>query len=84
MRFTSYKAVALRRRQSRDRNDVTSPQLTGSDPDVTSFHASHLDMAVKCRKLAYDMRFASYKAVARRKTQSSHKKSRRVTSGDRK
>jgi len=35
--FTSYKAVTRRRRQSRDGNDVTWPQVTGSLPEETSF-----------------------------------------------
>jgi len=37
VRLTTYKAVAHRERQSRDRNDVTWPQVTGSDPEVLSF-----------------------------------------------
>jgi len=35
--FTFYKAVARRRRQSCGRKHVTWPQVTGSDPVVTSF-----------------------------------------------
>jgi len=137
--FTSYKAVARRRRQSRDRKwrHVTSGD--GSDPKVTSFYrkspgsgcrrpktgvyctfhflqgcssqegevtwqettsrdfrwpevsrkwrhltGSHLEVALESRRLAYPVHFTPYKAVARRRRQTSHRKWRHVTSGDRK
>ena len=50
-------------------NDVTLPQVTGSDPEVTSSDRN-LEGAVGGRKLAYTVRFTSYKAVARRRRHS--------------
>jgi len=47
-------------------NDVTSPQLTGSDLEVTSFDRKSPEVAVKGRKLMYHVPFTSYKAVSRR------------------
>jgi len=120
-------------------NDVTWPQVTGSDPEVTSFDrkspgtgcrrsktrvylefhflqgcssqgqavtwqeiasrdfgwpevtrkwrhltGNHLEAAVEGQKLAYTVRFTTYKSVARKGRQSRDRKSRRVTSGDQK
>ena len=36
--FTSHKAVDSRRRQSCDRKDIMWPQVTESDPKVTSYN----------------------------------------------
>ena len=47
-------------------NDVTWPQVTGSDSEVTSFDRKSLEVAVEGRKLAYTVRVTSHKAVARR------------------
>jgi len=40
-------------------NDVTSPQVTGSDPEVTSFVGSQLEVAVEGRTLANTVHFTS-------------------------
>jgi len=48
-------------------NDVTLPQVTGSDPEVTSFHLKSLEVAVEGRKLRFCVRLSSYMAVTRRK-----------------
>jgi len=47
-------------------NDVTGPQVTGSDPELTSFDGSHLEVAVGL-KLEYTVHFTTYKAVAHRR-----------------
>jgi len=62
--FTSYKAVALSRRESRQRKWLTWPGVTGSDPDVTSFARKSPGRGCEGRKLAYTVHFTSYKAVA--------------------
>jgi len=82
--FTAYKAVARSRRQSRGRNGVTWFQDTGSDQEVTSFKRMSLEVAVKGRKLTYNVHFTSYKAVARSRRQSCNRKWHHVISGDRK
>jgi len=64
-------------------NDVTWPQVTESDPEVTSFDWSLLEVAVEGRKVTYTVRFTCYKTVARSRRQSRDRKSRHVTSGDR-
>ena len=51
-------------------NDVTSPQVTESDPEVTSFDRKSPEGTVEGRKLTYTVRFTSYKAVARRRMRS--------------
>jgi len=48
------------------------------------FTVSHLEVAVEGQKLAYTVPLTSYKAVARRRRQSSDWKWRHVTSGNRK
>jgi len=48
--------------------------VTGSDPEVTSFAGSHLEVAVEGLKLAYTVHFTSYKAVARSRRQSRDRK----------
>jgi len=60
------------------------PQVTGSDPEITSYAGSHLDLAVEGRKLVYTVHFTSFKAAARRRRHSRDRKWRHVTSGDRK
>ena len=55
-------------------NDVTWPQVTGSDSEVTSFDRKSLEVAVDGWKLPYTVRFISYKAVARRRRQSHDRK----------
>ena len=61
--------------------------MTGSDPEVTwkwvRLTASQLEVAVEGQKLAYHVRFTSYKAVVRRR-QTLDRKWRHVTSGDQK
>jgi len=82
--FTSYKAVARRRRQSRDRK---WRHMTSSDrkwPGTGHFTRSHLEVAGEARKLAYTVHFTSYKAVACRRRQSRDGNRHHVTSGDRK
>jgi len=82
--FTSYKAVTHRRGKSHPRKwrHVTSGDWTW--PRSDSFDGSHLEVAVKGRKLSYTVHFTTYKAVARRRRQSRDRKWRHVTSGDRK
>jgi len=65
-------------------NDVTLPQVTGSDPEVTSLTVSKLGLTVEARKLEYTLSVTSYKAVAPMGRQSRDRKWRHVTSGDRK
>jgi len=65
--FTSYKAVARLGGSHVTQNDVTSPQVTGSDPEKTSFDLKSPEVAVEGRKLTYTVHFTSYKAVARRR-----------------
>jgi len=82
--FTSYKAVARWRRQARDRKRchvLRWPEVTRKWRHLT---ASHLEVAVESRKLAYASCFTSYKAVAHRRRQSRDRKWGHVTSGDRK
>jgi len=81
---TSYKAVARRRRQSRDRKWRHMTSGTGSDPDVTSFDRKSTEVAVETRKLAYTINFTFYKAVACRRMQLHDGKWRQMTSGDQK
>jgi len=54
-------------------NDVTRPEVAGSNPEMTSFGRSHLEVAVD-QKLAYTVRLTSYKAVARGRRQSRDRK----------
>jgi len=54
--------------------NVTSPQVTGSDPEVTSFHRKSPGSGLEGRKLTYSVRFTSYKAAARRRRQSRGRK----------
>jgi len=61
--FTSYKAVARRRRQSHNRKWLTWPQVTGYSFEMTSFHRKSPVVAVEGRKLAYTVHFTFYKAV---------------------
>jgi len=68
--FTSYKAVARRRRQSWGWKWRHVSQVTVSDPEVTLFHRKSPNMAVEVRKFAYTVHFTSYTAVARRRRQS--------------
>jgi len=65
-------------------NDVTWPQVTGSDPEVTSFYRKSPCSGFRRPKLAYTVHFTSYMAVARRRRQSRDRKWRHVNSGDRK
>jgi len=84
VRFTSYKAVARRRRQSRDwkwRHVTSWPGVTRKWRYLTG---SHLEVAVQGRKLAYTVHLTSFEAVARSRRQSRDRKWRHVTSGDRK
>jgi len=61
--FTSYEAVARRRRQSRDRK---LRHMTSKDRKLRHLTGSHLEVGVEGRKVAYTVHFTSYKAVARR------------------
>jgi len=70
---------------------VTWQEMTSRDlrwPEVTRkwrhLTGSYLEVVVEGRKLEYTVPFTSYKAVARRRRQSRDRKSRHVTSGDRK
>jgi len=54
-------------------NGVTSPQVTGRDPEVSHLTGSHLDVAVG-RKLEYTVHFTFYKAVSRSRRQSHDRK----------
>jgi len=73
VRLTSYKAVACRRRQSRDRK---WRHVTACDRKWRHLTGSHLEVAVERQKLAYTVRLTSYKAVTRRKRHSRDTKSR--------
>jgi len=79
--FTSYKAVARRRRQSRDSK---WRHVTSSDRKWRDLTGSRQEVAVEGLKLAYTVHFTLYKAVARRRRQSRDRKWRHATSGDRK
>jgi len=57
-------------------NDVTWPQVTGNDPEVTSFDHKSPRVAGEGQKLAYTVHFTSYRAVARRRR---HSKENNVT-----
>jgi len=81
VRFTFYKAVARRRRQSRD---MKLRHVTSGDRKWRHLTGSHLEVAAEGRKLVHTVLFTSYKAVARRRRQSRDKKWRHVTSGDQK
>jgi len=81
--FTSYKAVACRRRQSRTGNNVTWLQVTESAPNISWFDRKSPGSGLKGRKLTYTVHFTSYKAVARRRRQSRDGKWRHVTSCER-
>jgi len=74
--FASYKAVARRRRQSRDGK---WRHVTSGDRKWRHLTGSHLEVAVEGLKLAYTVHFTSYKAVARRRRQSRDRKWRDVT-----
>jgi len=52
--------------------------------EVTTSDGSHLEVALEARNLVFFVHFTFYKAVARRRRQSRDKKSRHVTSCDRK
>jgi len=78
--FTSYKAVARRRRQLRDRK---WRHLTSGNRKWRHLTGSHLEVAVEDWQPAYTVHFTSYRAVARKRRQSHQRKWRHVTSGDR-
>jgi len=78
--FTSYKAVARRRRLSRDRKWCDE---TSGDRKWGHLAGSHLEVSEESWTLAYTDHFTSYKAVARRR-QSRDGKWRHVTSDVRK
>jgi len=61
--------------------DLRLPEVTRNWRDYTG---THVEFAVEGWKLAYTVRFTSYKPVARRRRQSRDRKSRHVISGDRK
>jgi len=82
--FASYKAVSRCGGSHVTQNDVTWPQVTGNDPEVTSLDRSHQKVAVEGRKLAYTVHFTSYKVVAHSRWEWRDRKWRHVTSGDRK
>jgi len=82
--FTSYKAVAHRRRQARDSKWRHVTLNNRKWPGRCHLTGSHLEVAVEGRKLAYTVHFTSYKPVARTRRQSRDRKWRHVTSGDHK
>jgi len=51
-------------------NDVTRPQVTGSDPEVRSFDQEVTWKLLDKDKLAYTEHFTCYKAAARWRRQS--------------
>jgi len=79
--FTSYKAVARRGRQSRDRKWC---HVTSGDRKWRHMTESLLEVPGDCRKLAYTVHFTSYRAVVRRRRQLRVGNRRHVTWGDRK
>ena len=66
-------------------NDVTWPKVTRSDPEVTSFTGSRLEVAIEGRKLVYcTFHFlqscsSQYEAVTRQETTSSYLRLPKVT-----
>jgi len=85
-RLCSYRAITQRCGSHVTENNVTSPQVTGSEPEVMSFNRKWPRSG--CRRLKTSILFLFvfmlYKAVARRRRQSRDRKWRHVTSGDRK
>jgi len=67
VRLTSYKAVARRRKQSRDRKWRHEPS---GDRKWRHLTGSHLEVDVEDQKLAYTVHLTSYKAVVSRRRQS--------------
>jgi len=65
-------------------NDVTWPQVTGSEPEVTSFHRKSPGSGSGKPKTSIHCTFHFLQAVARRRRQSRDRKWRHVTSGNRK
>jgi len=65
-------------------NEVTSPQVTGTDLEGHHLTGSDLEAAVEGRKLAYTVHFTTYKAVSCRRRESRDGKWRHGTSGVRK
>jgi len=55
-------------------NEVMWPQVTESDPEVTSFDRKSPGSGSRKPKLTYLVHFTSYKAVARRRRQSHNRK----------
>ena len=45
------------------KNDVTWPEVTGSDPEVTSFHQKTPGVAVETLYVKFYVRLSSYRAV---------------------
>jgi len=64
-------------------NVVTWPQVTGSDPEVTSFDRKSPGSGCRRPKTGYTVHF-TYKAVVRTRRQSRDWKWHHLTSGDRK
>jgi len=81
--FTSYKGVARKRRQSRTGNEVTSPQVTGSYREVTSFDRKSPGSGCRRPKTRIHCAFNILEGVARRRL-SRGRKWRHVNSGYRK
>jgi len=55
-------------------NDVMSPQVTGRDPEVTSFDWKSPGSGCRRPKIPYTVHFATYEAVAHRRRQSRDRK----------
>ena len=55
-------------------NDLTGPEVTGSDPEVTSFGGSQLEVAVEGLVVKFWVHLSSYMAVTHRRWQSRDRK----------
>jgi len=72
--FTSYKAVARRRKQSRDRKWRQGTSGDWKWPGSEVIWPSHLEVSVGGRKLTYSVHFTVYKAVTRSRRRSRDRK----------
>jgi len=80
--FTSYKAVARRRRQSRHRKWRHVTSETGSDPEVTSFDQKSPGGGCRRPKTCVYCTFHFLQSLARRRRRSRYRKWHHVISGD--
>jgi len=79
-----YRATTRRKWQSQHRNWRQCPHVTGSDPEVTSFHRMPLGIGCRRPKVGFCVSLSSYRAVTRRRWLPRDRKLCDVTSRDRK